>query len=80
MTSDREREREKKNTGRGGCALRELYRIYTKEWCGINSLLVETAPFFCVCPVLIIIIVGGWGIGINLMLLTFPDSDRSSFW
>jgi hypothetical protein len=29
-----------------------IYRAYTKEWCGINSLLVETAPLFCVYPVL----------------------------
>jgi hypothetical protein len=31
-----------------------IYRAYTKEWCGIKSeYTIETAPFFCVCPVYI---------------------------
>ena len=31
--------------------LPDIYRAYTKEWCGIKSDTFETAPFFCVCPV-----------------------------
>ena len=27
------------------------YRAYTKEWCGFNVYYMNTAPFFCVCPV-----------------------------
>jgi hypothetical protein len=35
--------------------MENIYRIYTKEWCGFNSVLIvvtiKTAPFFCVFPV-----------------------------
>jgi hypothetical protein len=28
------------------------YRAYTKEWCGYAyKFTLDTAPFFCVCPV-----------------------------
>ena len=29
-----------------------IYRAYTKDWCGFNVYYMNTAPFFCVCPVL----------------------------
>ena len=28
------------------------YRVYTKGWCGLPLFTIETAPFFCVYPVL----------------------------
>jgi hypothetical protein len=28
-----------------------IYRVYTKEWCGIHIMYIETAPYFCVYPV-----------------------------
>jgi hypothetical protein len=28
-----------------------IYRESTKEWCGFNVYYMNTAPFFCVCPV-----------------------------
>jgi hypothetical protein len=29
-----------------------IYRVYTKEWCGFPLCTIETAPLFCVYPVL----------------------------
>jgi hypothetical protein len=38
-------------------SLVELYRAYTKEWCGFNVYYMNTAPFDCVCPVFQTIVV-----------------------
>jgi hypothetical protein len=42
-----------------------IYRAYTKEWCGFFAEAADTAPLFCVCPVLrtyyISVILRIWG-------------------